>query len=832
MAGKGSQLKNLKQSIRQTGVFDARKGKKHVRQRGSMSREERASKLDKIHSDFNRFDRQYTRQKFEIINKKTKGTEGRPGISRGVGEEIRKRTIGEKLKRKNRTGAIVDRRFGENNPLLTPEEKMLQRFSLEQKRQLASSELTLADEEVLTHGSRPLSELETLDDHARSDDDMDMDGEIVRRAHFGGFDEDEEEDEGGERKKTKHEVMQEIIAKSKRYKAERQAEKEQLEEEREKLDEEMDDIQSLLSNYARETRKSAGKEVKLEPTKEDVRYDAFVREMVFDRRARPSERTKTEEEIAQAEADRLRELEEQRLQRMHNAKAGYADGREGDSLEDDYVPDETDNVFGFGEGLTAKEDDEESFTGFQSGSESEESADDEVDDEATHKKSSKGKTVRFALDEKPSRKNGGKKELAYTYECPLTHAHFLDMLDGLNVEDHDTVITRIRTLHHMKLHPENKGRLEKFAIVLVKHILYLSTQQSIPFGVINQVAQHLMRMAETYSLAIANTFRAVLTGMQKRLADSYADSEVTFPANYDLVFLNTIPSIFPTSDLKHPVVSPAMLIMAESISQSKCQTLADWTRKMFLVNLFVKYQRISKRYVPETLNAIAQLLVVLSPVALEKAPGAFPLTAQIWSSGQKHEFGIQDISLDAPTKISLNDLGTMEALELQSSLLLVVLNLVKGTADLFNGQAAYLEMFEPILSLLGIYTENEKLLHPELAAHLHTVHDHVSKLVEKARELRKPLQLQQHRPIAISAQLPKFEERYTVEKHDMDAERNELNKLRAQHRDARRGAIRTLRRDAQFVARERSKEQREKTKAYNEKMRKLENRLQHFDSAV
>lgn len=46
----------------------------------------------------------------------------------------RKRTLLPALADRHRTGTFVDRRFGESNPTLTPEEKMLERFTKEKQR--------------------------------------------------------------------------------------------------------------------------------------------------------------------------------------------------------------------------------------------------------------------------------------------------------------------------------------------------------------------------------------------------------------------------------------------------------------------------------------------------------------------------------------------------------------------------------------------------------------------------------------------------------------------------------------------------------------------------
>lgn len=45
------------------------------------------------------------------------------------------------MKSKGHVGGIIDRRFGENNPNLTPEEKMLERFTREKQVRMNDSNL-------------------------------------------------------------------------------------------------------------------------------------------------------------------------------------------------------------------------------------------------------------------------------------------------------------------------------------------------------------------------------------------------------------------------------------------------------------------------------------------------------------------------------------------------------------------------------------------------------------------------------------------------------------------------------------------------------------------
>jgi nucleolar protein 14 len=48
----------------------------------------------------------------------------------------RKNALIKERQRANRVGGVIDRRFGENDPNLDPEEQMLERFAREKQAQL------------------------------------------------------------------------------------------------------------------------------------------------------------------------------------------------------------------------------------------------------------------------------------------------------------------------------------------------------------------------------------------------------------------------------------------------------------------------------------------------------------------------------------------------------------------------------------------------------------------------------------------------------------------------------------------------------------------------
>ena len=69
--------------------------------------------------------------------------------------------------------------------------------------------------------------------------------------------------------------------------------------------------------------------------------------------------------------------------------------------------------------------------------------------------------------------------------------------------------------------------------------------------------------------------------------------------------------------------------------------------------------------------------------------------------------------------------------------------------------------------------------------------------------------------------IPKFEESYNPTSHyDPDRQRSELSKLQAEHKKERKGALRELRKDANFMDREGLREKRERDEAYEKNYRR------------
>lgn len=148
----------------------------------------------------------------------------------------RRQTLLVEMQRRNKVGGLIDRRFGEDDPNLSLEDKMIERFTREQQRNhKKSSMFDLEDDDEpmggLTHMGKPL--FDDDDDVPPVKDDFDEEDlpsgdesdtsraerRMLKRQRLAeAMEGQEEDDEQPERKKTKKEIYEEVIAKSKLYK--------------------------------------------------------------------------------------------------------------------------------------------------------------------------------------------------------------------------------------------------------------------------------------------------------------------------------------------------------------------------------------------------------------------------------------------------------------------------------------------------------------------------------------------------------------------------------------------------------------------------------------
>ncbi|KAL8774702.1 MAG: hypothetical protein Q9209_000641 [Squamulea sp. 1 TL-2023] len=889
-----SQLKRLKSSLREHGITGQQKSKKQKKQanRNGAFRDgriERIAALAGIREQFNPFEVRAPARasKHDIVTNKitnVKGTRGaiaRPGITKGFGEENRRQTLLKEMQRRKKVGGILDRRFGENDPKMTPEEKALERFVKEKQR--GSRKDTVFDleddddDEQLTHFGQSLSfgKTSNIDDFQEeglsSEDGSGLsDGSerpskrrrISSNGDFSGELMLDGGDEQSTRPKTKKEVMSEVIAKSKMHKYERQQAKEDDDDLRAELDKGLPDLLAFMRGAPQQPQPQQAKFLPngnmnadraailngKDRAQAEKEYDERLRQMTFDKRSKPTEPTLTEEEKLEIEAQRLQDLEQQRLFRMKGKQV-----HDDEELEQDEAPldargdpeQEEQDSFGLGPGLMGQmharqldvEDEDEfviedDLVAIDSKIEtSRESSQDDPEDEVTEEEEEDAEFMRglhathsAGMEEINVEKRGlgaplqGKTNaLAYTYNCPQSHEDFLQTTRDLPLDDQPTIVQRIRALYHPKLQAGNKAKLAVFSTVLVDHVSYLANNmQNASFATIEALIRHLHSLAKMFPEEVGRAFRAHLT--------SLVDNRPLQPTTGDLIVFTAIGTVFPTSDHFHQVVTPAMLYIGFYLGQRVPRSLDEMAKGIYLCTLCLQYQKLSKRFVPELLNYILNALWALAPTQHKALTGFFPLHSLPGS------FRLAKEPDGSPRKLKFSDTipteniseGSREGLKL--ALLNTLMTLCSNMAELWTGTSTFTVIFEPVAAVLehmGSRSCASKVGKPTRVKAQETLHQ-IQELLRKARIARKPLLLHNHRPLPIKTSIPKFEESFNPDKHyDPDRDRAEMNKLKAEHKKERKGALRELRKDANFIARESLREKKEKDAQYEKKYKRL-----------
>lgn len=307
----------------------------------------------------------------KVLGKQTKADKGLPGISRSKAIKKRKNTLLHEYHVRNKNNLFVDRRIGEKSSTMSAEDKALARFAAEKMRahKKRGDIFNLNDDEVLTHRGQSLMDIEKYDD-PRSDDDDYSDDEnktgqlskkFVAEAHFGGglF---SKVDSTASRK----DVIDQLIADSKKRKAERQKIREQTIDLTEKLDAEWKDLLPLVV--------ASNKDI--EPIPDNPKTDDFdmtMRQLKFEARGAATDKLKSEEQVEKEKRAKMEEAERERLERMKDFEEESCDKqnhRSADDLDDFYI-----------EKIREKDEDEDEEEEAEEGDEEESEREDEDEDE-------------------------------------------------------------------------------------------------------------------------------------------------------------------------------------------------------------------------------------------------------------------------------------------------------------------------------------------------------------------------------------------------------------------------------------------------------------------
>jgi len=193
--------------------------------------------------------------------------------------------------------------------------------------------------------------------------------------------------------------------------------------------------------------------------------------------------------------------------------------------------------------------------------------------------------------------------------------------------------------------------------------------------------------------------------LKRGLSHGPLDPEAkTWPGIPELSLLRIIGLIWPTSDLNHAVVSPARVLLGAYLGLGRVRSLRDIASGLFLCTIFLQFESLSKRLVPEAINFLLNAVLHLAPHQYQKIsdlPGFFP--SPDFKSDLCRPLAMRSKSKKSVVvqKANLTGLLTSDDADEQSKadLLTLSLELLGTFADLYKGVEGFIELYDPVLSV-------------------------------------------------------------------------------------------------------------------------------------
>ncbi|KAH6762950.1 nucleolar-like protein [Perilla frutescens var. hirtella] len=876
----------------------------------------------------NPFESIWSRRKFNILGKKRKDDERRRvGLSRSLAIQKRQKTLLKEYEQSTKSSTFVDKRIGEQNEGLGEYDKAILRSQHERQLKLKkTSKYNLSDgedDDLEFPGSGYIPEWDDFEDDEPLDEDEDdlPVGHYKRQVNPYEAEDDPESRsiEEQNRPKSKKEVMDDLISKSKFFKAQKAKEKEENEEFIDQLDKEfaslvqsdallsltqpnkMSALKALVNNgisndnAKKEEAPRIQNKVSSQHEKPD-HYDKLVGEMALDMRARPSDRTKAPEELAQEEKERLEQLEEERRKRMvagddsSNEDGNTSDDDDdeaskrirhisGDDLGDsfsDAIPRTKavwiDDLLK-GEGVANPEREDAPTSG------KEESGDDDDDDEDEEEESEdddnhieKGQSLKdweqsdddhidldeeeeeddddsgddtgkqVMADQKKILESKGKQnddagahrvktdikedvhkkgELPYTIEAPKDFEEFSALLENRSDDQIMEAIRRIRTYNAIAVAAENRKKMQVFYGVLLQYFAVLASRKPLNFKLLNMLVKPLMEMSTEIPYFAAICARQRLLRTRTQFCEEIKNTgKSCWPSLKTLFLLRLWSMVFPCSDFRHAVMTPAILLISEYLMRCPITSGRDIAIGSFLCSMVLSVSRQSHKFCPEAITFLqTMLMAALTNRQRYEASQLYHLMELKALRPLLHMQGrVEEVnSLDFLMLMDLpDDSPYFTSDNFRVSILSAIIGNLKGFVNIYEGFKSFPEMFLPIAKILhGLAAED--LIPDALKDEIKDAAQIIETKSQEHHSLRQPLRVRKQKIIKTAN--PKFEDSFVKGRdYDPDRERVEMKKLKKHLKQEARGAVRELRKDNYFLLevkeREKARMAEEKAEVY------------------
>jgi nucleolar protein 14 len=443
-------------------------------------------------------------------------------------------------------------------------------------------------------------------------------------------------------------------------------------------------------------------------------------------------------------------------------------------------------------------------------------------------------------------------EIPFVFEVPTTLDALHDMIASYATtgKDASLIIQRIYAANTVRLDRRNMEKMQNFYDVLLRRFVAVgdAIHQSGDGGAelgrfkqLDALTKVMYAMAQDSAESAGAVWSRRLGIFQnahgKRLRDAemeMVDDEEDFTAWPSLgVFftLKALGHIFPVTDQRHHIVTPAILLLSQWVAQTPVLSMHDVVQGTLCSGLLIEYTREAKRIAPEALAFLAGVIRLFAHDD-EQRLGPYPMPSLEAAARQESFASFRSAASQfkgtTPPLLSFEK-SEMEDDAMPAALLFSVLHLVERLVDNLAGSVntAEKELLAEITdSLLTLKPTSKKGTLPSILQ---------KKVVSAAAALSKTCQLEETRvPVqhrsgptlrekAIKTLAPRLEnpDKYSLSKDKgKSSMQSATDRTRREYRREHKAVARELRMDGAFVENERRTEQDKKDSAARDKRQK------------
>ncbi|KAL1253537.1 hypothetical protein QQF64_018230, partial [Cirrhinus molitorella] len=488
--------------------------------------------------------------------------------------------------------------------------------------------------------------------------------------------------------------------------------------------------------------------------------------------------------------------------------------------EDDDDDDEEDDDAA--EGEEEEEEDEEDDDAAAEGEEEEEEDDDNEDgdddhsdlqsDEGSEDEDAQGSEEEQAAAEEPpavseqqkkAAQEAARAELPYTFKAPQCYSDLKSLLQNHSSEEQCLILDRTIKCNHSSLAAGNKAKLEKLIGFLLDYVGDLATQNPPDLRTVNAIIPHIYSLCQMFreaaGKAVQTLIRDTVHSMEKTLE---VKDRALMPGLDMLVLLKITVLLFPTSDFRHSVTTPAFLCISQALTKCVVLSLEDVCKGLVLCCLALEYVSLSQRFFPELLNF---LLGLLHLAVSNKHNTGYTLVSPFRQKGRNCDLLVlQDPKASDGWNrkpISLKTAHRVPEEERDHYRLSVIdscLDLVKRCATLYKDLPSFGHIFQPIRTLLAKHLPVKSYPAP-----IQDLHREILEAIPEKPPQQAPLLFKKKKPIALKLFTPKIVQILDYgKKRGNTKEEKERERLKHKYKREFKGALREIRKDTRFLARE------------------------------